>query len=188
MKSLDDLPPKLRKKIDASDPNGCWLWTGSFSPPAQRFRGYYVPPDFNGFRTSQGRMALMRGTPNVRSAEKGYAVPAYRVVYAECHEIPLDDAPQLGRCTNDRCVAPHHMEDKGPVRHKTMVRERRPPPAPGELRAPTVNQMLGLLKARRPYALVPKEAAEAEMEWPTGSIPDDVWLKYVRWDEKQPDD
>jgi hypothetical protein len=203
-KTLSDLPHRLQNKIrvDGEDERlACWIWTGSFTKPRHRHRGYRVPAGYTGARANSGTMVSDRGTPMVHASELGYPTSAARVVYARFHDIPLAVVPRLGRCPDDRCVSPHHVQDLGPVIKGTphaaamreleamLPQEHTPPhPRPVPTDDPNVEQPLDTLKRVRPFSGISIESAEDECELPRGSITPTTWAEYVAWDEANPED
>lgn len=188
-KCVSELPTKLRNKIscDGVETTDCWLWTGSFTKPRPR------PRD------GRPTLANERGTPMVHEPTAGYPVNAIRVVYAAAREVPLNLVPRLGRCLDDRCVSPHHVQERGPVvkgsphaaalreMEKLIPKEHTPPhPRPQLVGDPNVEQPDATLRRCRPENWLTIESAEDECKLPRGSITPAVWAAYVAWDEVTP--
>ena len=202
--SLDGLPSRLRKKIQCDGPetHACWEWTGSFVKPRQRPRTVSGKPDYEGNASETFYFCNDRGLPTVHAPELGYATTAVRVVYARYTGRPLADVPRLGRCANDRCVSPHHVQDLGPVvkanphaaalreMEKLIPQEHTPPhPRPQLVGDPNVEQPLDTLKRRKPATWQTISSAEDECDLPRGSVTPAIWAAYKAWDEEQdPDD
>lgn len=189
-KSLTELSKRLRKKIvlepeTAGEKHACWLWTGSFVAPRQRFKHYPVPDDREKFTENVGSIVNDRGTPNAWSKEMGYAVPANRVIYAECHGIPIRDVPRLERCRNERCVSPWHGRVLGAVPNRRAIPEPIVEPQPG---GPSFERTLAILKHARPYAGMTPESAAVDAELKPEDVTPEVWRAYQAWDAEQPPD
>ena len=198
--SLDGLPHRLRKKIQCDGPEttACWIWTGSFTKPRNRPRTVYGRPDYEGNSKEAFYFCNDRGLPTVQAPELGYPVAATRVTYARFHGIPLADVPRLGRCADDRCVSPHHVQDLGPVikgnphaaalreMEKLIPQEHTPPhPKPVLVGDANAEQVDATLRRVQPYAEFSIESAEDECELPRGSITPAIWAAYKAWDAEQ---
>ncbi|MEH3064925.1 MAG: hypothetical protein PGN33_20025 [Methylobacterium radiotolerans] len=200
---LDDLPSKIRNKItcDGDETTACWHWTGSFTNGRTRMREPKPREDDTGMRAVASYRQLERGTPQVHVRELGYATSALRVVYGLARRLPLADVPRLGRCLNDRCVSPHHVQELGPVvkgqqfaaalrEMEALIPQEHTPPHPRPVLTgdPNVEQPLATLQRVRPFSGFSIESAEDECGLPRGSITPAIWAEYVAWDEATSDD
>lgn len=153
--------------------------------------------NFSRFRHTTGCLVNARGLPTMWVGALGYPVAAYRVVYAAAHGLDLKEVPKLMRCTDDRCVSPHHVQDGGPVpqqaQHAGAMRvleqfmPGEPNPRPQLADDANAETPLATLQRVRPFSELSIESAEDECELPRGSITPDIWAAYLAWDEANPD-
>lgn len=195
VRSLRDLPDRLQKKISLQGGDErlvCWIWTGAFKRSRQRAVSYYVPDDYGGLRNSAGCVRNDRGMPVTRIRGLSNPVPAYRAVFAEAVERDIRELADLQRCSNDRCVSPHHTFEKNRVTRPRRARERAETPAepinarPGPNLAivagtaplTPVEALAALIRADVDPNLDPSSAAE-EAGIETASVTDEVWATYI---------
>lgn len=197
LKLLSELPARITRKIELGpdpDPGSivppetrcCWLWTGAFTPPRTRVRKYRVPENETYVRNFFAHRQTDRGLPIMHSPELGYPTSAVRVVYAQAIGMSVRDVPALIRCTEDRCVSPHHVVPSSRAKPKARVVEAPALPDTATASAEDLRRsVLDRLKHARPGSFLSPASAAEEAGLAPELVTPEIWMAYLEWDEQQ---
>lgn len=183
---LADLPARLKNKIQiepesAGERHACWIWTGSFQAARLRHRHYRQAESRESYTDKTAYRSRERPTPNIRSPELGYAVPAYREVFAAVTGVSIRAIPPLKRCDNDACVSPYHCNAR-PRPRKSMEKI--------EAAEATITreEAMAALKRANPPAFATREDGATDAGLPLSAVPEDLWDEYCEWEQRENSD
>lgn len=194
-----DLPERIRKKIDKKrgrEETACWCWTGYIKPARQRWKAYRTPENFDGLRQQMGCFEVDRATPEFPDPYTRKRLPVHRIIYGLVTGVSIEDVLELRRCTEDRCVNPHHVLAVGHTvaqRGRMKEQEAAPPivqpAAEPDLVGMSDEEVLALLQKHRPFEELEDFALiEDECETPRGRLTLDLWKTYLAWAVENPDE
>lgn len=189
---FNELPERVRGKIRTrgAKATACWIWTGTIRPARRRPRpSRYVSRMHEKFEehvTFENVPAL----PEVWDSRAGKKVAAHRLVRSILTCVPIEAVPRLIRCHDARCVSPwHNMEIGPPTVPLASLETAAPVPTPLTETGGAVD-VLAVLKEHRPLAELGEAEfplIEEECGLPAGSVTMPIWVKYVAWDEENPE-